>query len=1550
MSLLPHKIHPLQTLAEGGQGEILLGASHPGGRLVVLRPLPEEGAVPIPRHPSLARKMGCVDLEGQLYEVEAFLEGTTLGEAGLLPSSTLIPIAHHCLRALGTLHLWGLVHGDVSPGNIILTSWKGETLPVLIDFGMTGPIGSPVRGSGTFGTMAPEAARGSYLAPSMDLHALGLSLLAAALGCAPDPRWTFEAAILQEALQAAPPELLPLLNALSAPNPRQRAASWSEAILSLPPLSENLPAPAEFWPLVGREELLHRAKSFLESPGRRVLVLTGGPGSGKRSLGRQIQYAATPGGWRNPQQIAFLSEDSLSGGNPSEQLGSLLAALERGETTKAILCARDPGLADLFEKGEGLLRMAVPPLNQEECAQLCALLPLGGDLDPIHLWEETEGVPGRIQERLDPDPFPTRALPLSLMAAFHFGFLDREELAGTPLAEQESQALTRGELVAVPGKGLGFRNPKTPRELRLRHSPREARIWHKRLANELSSGSQPAHLLVVHRAIAEGEGLEEALQTLQRPNIPIDLRCELFEELARCMEPALLCKEGEAIQRLWVNLGPGNPANPIPTWVEQLDPERLSPPLLSLRGRLLLDRGQLDEARKVLSALPRRGFEGWEESRIALSRTLQFQGRYDASDELARALLEESNSPRFQAEAGRILSLNAFRRGRTNEAVTLLKRALATLGKPRDERESDLQRGLLQNLGLFERKRGKLEEALRLFEQAAQEALLAGDIPSACIAWTNAGIALEDRGRLKASLEPRSKAYRRASALGLAQARDVALAGIGIALAQLGADGPAVAVLEEAAEALQEQGLGREALLARLYGLGARSRLDGLLEEETGDRTQEEAALRQRIMASGDAECMVLLWAFSPDLGKEKAIPLWALRACGKKAREQWKIARSTLHLDPSSRATEGERKKAWKRLKEIAKGGLPVHRVEAALALAQAAPPAQKRSWIAQALRGARRLDLPKHALVAHSLALGTRKPGMKPKPGRQPSQGLQCHAQRIQDLSHQLSTIPSPIPPESAVMMKWNQLLKALGKTGQDIAKRLGPSRRSLQAEAFDHMVQINRLIQKGEDSPESLVRGILRHALELTGAWRGLILEKGIFKKDRLLIPLSRAEDGSYQPTDFHFSKSILTEVLETGKAKLTFNALEDPELRQAFSVVQYDLHAIICVPLFSRGHVVGALYLDHPYAEGTFEEGMLPLLETLATQISISLESFEHQKEIEALNLQLQKKVEEQELEIHRVRREQGAAHEDRPVLYRTQNMEALMRDVRRVASSELPAHIRGETGTGKELIARRLHQLSPRRMGPFVAENCTSLSKELLESELFGHVAGSFTGATRDKKGLFEMANGGTLFLDEIGDMPLALQSKILRALQEGEIRPVGSTKTKRVDVRLITATHRDLEKLVQEGKFREDLFYRIVVADLAIPPLRERKEDIPLLAKHFLKMVGSENYHLPAETLKLLQEHDWPGNVRELESAIRSAQILAEGEIIRPQDLPERIRKTQPLPSQGELPALKIRDLERLALQEALKRAGGNRQKAANLLGISRSSVFVKIREFGIQS
>jgi two-component system response regulator AtoC len=341
----------------------------------------------------------------------------------------------------------------------------------------------------------------------------------------------------------------------------------------------------------------------------------------------------------------------------------------------------------------------------------------------------------------------------------------------------------------------------------------------------------------------------------------------------------------------------------------------------------------------------------------------------------------------------------------------------------------------------------------------------------------------------------------------------------------------------------------------------------------------------------------------------------------------------------------------------------------------------------------------------------------------------------------------------------------------------------------------------------------------------------------------------------------------------------------------------------------------------------------------------------------------RKAEERERlarENRRLRRELAREYRPENIVGTSEALQDLLRRVRRVAPQKTTVLLEGESGTGKELVARAIHELSSRASFPFVALNCGAVPAELIESELFGHVKGAFTDAVRTKKGLFAEADGGTLFLDEIGELPLGLQVKLLRVLQEEEIRAVGDTRARRVDVRVLAATARDLRREAAAGRFREDLLYRLDVVGIRLPPLRERREDVPILARHFLARYASLRPELPAlslsdDALQALLAHRWPGNVRELEHAIERAVVLAEGPVLREDDLPEtvRVRSAAPLVSHGH-GTLSIkretRALEEQLIRAALEKTGGNRTRAAELLELSYRALLYKIKEYGIGS
>ncbi|OCC15140.1 Type IV fimbriae expression regulatory protein PilR [Dissulfuribacter thermophilus] len=364
------------------------------------------------------------------------------------------------------------------------------------------------------------------------------------------------------------------------------------------------------------------------------------------------------------------------------------------------------------------------------------------------------------------------------------------------------------------------------------------------------------------------------------------------------------------------------------------------------------------------------------------------------------------------------------------------------------------------------------------------------------------------------------------------------------------------------------------------------------------------------------------------------------------------------------------------------------------------------------------------------------------------------------------------------------------------------------------------------------------------------------------------------------------------------------------------------------------------------------------------ISLGADDYVHKPITAGQLLFVLRRIEEQKRlkeENERLRAEVQERYSFHNMVGKSTKMQVVFDVIKKIADYKTTVLITGESGTGKELVAKALHYNGARKNAPFIAVNCGGIPENLLESELFGHAKGAFTDAIRAKKGLFEEADGGTLFLDEIGDLPLTLQVKLLRVLQDEEVRPVGATNVVKVDVRIVAATSKDLEREVKRGSFRKDLFYRINVLRISLPPLRERREDIPILVEHFIEKfnarLGTKIKGISSECMQLLMDYPWPGNVRELENVMERTMVLAEGEVIQREDLPPYLLEN--LVVEDNVEKLDIEDsvlsikkcsrvLEKKLIQRALQRTGGNKTQAAKLLEISLPALIYKMKDYGL--
>ena len=401
-------------------------------------------------------------------------------------------------------------------------------------------------------------------------------------------------------------------------------------------------------------------------------------------------------------------------------------------------------------------------------------------------------------------------------------------------------------------------------------------------------------------------------------------------------------------------------------------------------------------------------------------------------------------------------------------------------------------------------------------------------------------------------------------------------------------------------------------------------------------------------------------------------------------------------------------------------------------------------------------------------------------------------------------------------------------------------------------------------------------------------------------------------------------------------LCVDVKQDEALRDAESLLASQISSLLCVPLLIRERVTGVIYLDNSNPAMTLDEGHLQLLTAVGSIAAVAIENVQRLEWLQRENQRLH-----QEINL------------EHNMIGESPRMREVYRFIERIAPTDATVLIRGESGTGKELVAHAIHNNSTRSDKPFVAINCAVLSETLLESELFGYEKGAFTGAVAQKRGRFEVADGGTLFLDEVGELTPATQAKLLRVLQERSLRDSVAHERSDVDVRIIAATNRNLEEAIKDGSFRQDLYYRLNVIALTLPPLRERREDIPLLAYYFVAKYSKKCKRLVSgispEARACMLAYDWPGNVREMENAIERAVVLGNTDVLMPDDLPETLLTTAPAPQDLSNYHEAVIEMKKNFILRAIEQANGNYTEAAKLLGIHPTNLHRLIRTLGLR-
>ncbi|MEK7449127.1 MAG: sigma 54-interacting transcriptional regulator [Planctomycetota bacterium] len=534
--------------------------------------------------------------------------------------------------------------------------------------------------------------------------------------------------------------------------------------------------------------------------------------------------------------------------------------------------------------------------------------------------------------------------------------------------------------------------------------------------------------------------------------------------------------------------------------------------------------------------------------------------------------------------------------------------------------------------------------------------------------------------------------------------------------------------------------------------------------------------------------------------------------------------------------------------------------------------------------------------------------------------------------------SLISTPVTEDTSLVEETN-LMEPGGLKPSKISQISNLQELAIVARRLKSLYQISSVISSTLDE-ETMLKQSMPVILEVFKCGRGAI----IFSDPAGANPYPACNlNQKNEPFDITISQTVLNRVLKNRQAVISANTEIDPRFQLSRSIRLDQVKSVLCVPLITKNKLLGAIYLDTQEITRSFEQGDIRLLVTIGQQLATAVE-----------NARLYRQVDE-EVKIlrHKIKSEVNLVGEHRLMI-------EILDKIRKVSATDTTILLMGETGTGKELIAHAIHYESPRRHKSFVAVDCSAIPSGLLESELFGHEKGAFTGADRTKPGKFELANGGTLFLDEISTMPMDTQIKLLRVLEERKLTHVGGIKVINIEVRIIAASNRNLEEAIAQGNFREDLFYRLAVVPFIIPPLRERKSDISLLISYFIEKFNRETgKHVGAispEALKMMAGYPWPGNVRELRNAIERAVVLCEKNIITPEDLPpaisQKIGKAGLAILSTNLPSADLatitKQVEKQYIIKALEESNGKKIKAAEILKISRPTLDKKLKEYNL--
>ena len=1549
------------------------------------------------RHPSLV-EVDEFDISpdtGRTRFTLELVEGRDLiGAVRREGTEVLGALAVEALRALSFLHDLDLIHRDLKPSNLLVRDRpKLGCRLVVVDFGLALRVSDQpseaFRPAGTIAYLAPEVLANRAASRRSDLYALGAVLLEAVTG-RPPARWEPDERGIGAALAREPISVSTLpggvpsgfdrwLRDLLAEDPERRPASASEALARLnEACGTDHPAETEVTrlarllsgPPAERESSVRAIWEALEPEGEpRVVFLCGGPGSGKSRILRWLEAEA------------ILRGCTVAKGIAHRRL-SLEALRETAGRGKTVLL-----LDEVHAAGAEIVDVLTRTVREQAAAPLrivATLRPGAIDRPALRALLEAAGTTPALS-RIDLSDLDSGGIRAMAERATG-GAVSGERVAWLLEASGGSPRIAEGLLVeGAWERGGRSRSRGTAAGLphgRLRMISPEAMRWLEGVA-VVRVGAREAHLASLSglearaaRAVSEGAsaaGLAYRASGLWHPesssladqlvsSLPASRRVALHRAAAELLEsdpradaePALVARlwsgaaEGERAVAWYLRAAErserlADPAGAANDYARALGAHRgRGPERHGLRRRqaeALVRAGMSAAAARAFGAAARVAPDAISrvEAKVSQAMALVQAGRIRlalAIAERAAAHAAASGSDALAARARQVLAIGLGRLGREGESLPVLEEACRLMrgaGDLRGEAEAlHLLAVCRARLG-DERAEVEFVEAIALYARAASAGLPAGDGQD-LKARIGLAVLRATAGRYadaEASLaEVRADALARGN-IGLQQ---LALSKLAIVAIDLGKLDRAMTLAEQAVDLALYLGDQNLILVSRCGLADARIRC--------GRAGEAVAALRQTLQMpldnvdpeNVDYARMLLADAWMESGGGEEASVRELLERSLERCRERrkpraWRMA---LAIEMERRArpdcpepfepirTEFEARRPEAGDEEATEIGIRARLASAAFRLARGEMEAA-RSEADLAARAARRIDYPAFearamALVAQVLERSGRD--REAAAAADAGRGLLARAaERIADAAVRSDFLERPV-------------YRAL---------RAGPG--SVSARSRSRLVALYDMVRalNSETDAESLLETILDLAMRAVAAQRGMVF----LREDRegpgrgeFVVHASRNLETETERDALSYSRRIL-ETAGAGRSLLALDAGTDERFRSLASVSLYDIRSLMCVPLRLRGRIIGTVYLDSRKEGELFTEDDLRFVEAFADQAALAIENARLRVALERQNRHLLAAAE--------------ARTSFASLVGRSPGVQAVFDLIDKVAATDLPVLIRGESGTGKELVARAIHFRGPRRRRPFLGENCAALPETLLESELFGHVRGAFTGAERDRPGLFEQADGGTLFLDEVGDMSAAMQSRLLRVLEEGKVRRVGGERALPVDVRIVAATHRDLSAEIKAGRFRQDLFYRLQVLSIEIPPLRERTGDVPLLVAHFLERIAAERQRPPwvvdEDALALFTRYHWPGNVRELQNALQRLSLLAGSRAISAALIASDpvLSRSLSRPAAGEKPAFSLASAERDQVRNALAASGGNRKAAAVLLGVSRATLYRKL-------